>query len=68
MRLRDWVKARGEGELTRLAREADVAYSTVCNICKGTTRLPRVSTAERLSAATWGAVTVEDLRSQPNGQ
>lgn len=60
MRLSEWLAAQGKGSKTRLARAADVAYTTILDIEAGRAT-PRVKTARRIELATDGQVTVREL-------
>jgi len=53
--LRSWLAAQPRGAKTRLARAADIAYSTLLAIEAGRAR-PLAATARRIEAATGGEV------------
>lgn len=60
MRLDQWVAAAPPGELSRLSRVTQLAYTTVFAIAHGQ-QTPRYDTAERISRATGGEVTIAEL-------
>jgi DNA-binding transcriptional regulator YdaS (Cro superfamily) len=62
MRLSEWVKKKGVGEMMRLATVSGIRYGTIHELSQEhTTRAARGVTAMRISKATGGAVTIEDL-------
>lgn len=60
MDLSAYFAGAGKGAKTRVARDTGLAYSTIHAIERGRWR-PRVETAEKISGATGGAVTVHEL-------
>lgn len=60
MRLSDWVEQNGRGALMRLSERSGVCYPTVHAIYSGT-QTPKYDTAEKLSDATGGEVTIAEL-------
>lgn len=66
MLLSDYLKRRGDGAITRLVGDAKVAFSTVHDVLNGR-RICRLETAQKISDATRGRVSVADLmlREQP---
>lgn len=60
------AQQEGAGAISKLVRDAGVANSTIHDILNGH-RLSRLDTAEKISKATGGKVTVADLmlRKQP---
>jgi len=60
MRLADWVGQNGRGALMRLSERSGICYPTVHAIYSGT-QTPKYDTAEKLSAATNGEVTIAEL-------
>jgi hypothetical protein len=60
MRLAQWVKEQGRGELARLQRVTGLSYPTVHAIYSGT-QTPGYATAVKISRATGGVVTVAEL-------
>lgn len=65
MLLAEYVAREGRGTLARLQRATGLAYTTVFRALK---RPPTYETALKLSAATGGAVTVDELCNQsPRG-
>ena len=64
MTLHDWVENQGRGELSRLARETGLAYTTVFGAAQGR-RLKSYARAKLLSDATGGAVTIAELCEEP---
>ena len=60
MRLREYVDAKGRGEITRIVRVAEVANTTVHDALKGHA-IARYDTAKRISEATGGLVSIEEL-------
>lgn len=60
MNLSDYAKATGRGVTTRLMRRSGLAYSTVRGaVLQG--RAVRYDTARKLSLATDGAVSIEEI-------
>lgn len=67
MRLDQWVAAADPGELSRLARETQLAYTTVFAIAHGQ-QTPKYATAKRISEATGGEVTIAELCEPRSGR
>lgn len=61
MRLAQWVKEQGYGEIARIAAVTGLRYGTVHKLATKPDRTARGSTAARISKATGGIVTVEEL-------
>lgn len=59
MRLTDYARAQGRGVATRLMRRTGLAYSTVVLALNGTA--VRYDTARKLSLATNGEVSIEEI-------
>jgi hypothetical protein len=66
MTLSDWLEAQPKGVLTRLARDSGLAYTTVFFVAHGGS-VKTLDTARKLSDATGGAVSVEELCRQSTG-
>lgn len=64
MTLREYIDAHGHGTIMRLVREAGVAASTIYDHLHGKP-IRSYPTAERIAAATGGAVTITDLCATP---
>lgn len=64
MRLGQWVKQQGVGELTRLRRETGVAYTTI-HLLAHDHHPATYAVAVKLSDATGGAVSVAELCELP---
>lgn len=60
MRLDEWVRRQGVGELTRLKNKTGLAYTTVHAIYRGA-QTPTFASAQALSEATGGVVTIAEL-------
>ena len=60
MKLKEWVERTGRGAITLLHRRSGVATTTIDDILLHG-RIPRVSTARKLSEATDGVVTVPEI-------
>jgi DNA-binding transcriptional regulator YdaS (Cro superfamily) len=60
MWLRDWVQREGIGSMRKLARLSGVSYETVRRVVHGL-HAPRIENARKLSAATDGEVSVEEV-------
>lgn len=60
MLLREYLKGRGRGEISRLVRESGCANSTIHDVLNGKP-ISRFATAERISVATGGEVTAVEL-------
>ena len=60
MTLYEWIETQPAGVITRLARAADCANSTIHDIVNGKP-LRKFDLAERVSAATGGAVSAVEL-------
>lgn len=60
MRLDEWVQTRGEGAITRLQSQTGLSYTAVHDAVRGKSR-PTYATAMRLSAATGGRVSAEEI-------
>lgn len=60
MRLRQWLDSRPRGELARLVRETGLMRATISYLAREV-RPAKYDTAVLISAATQGAVTVEEL-------
>lgn len=58
MRLADWCAARGRGEVKRLSAVTGLSYTT---LWRGLRRPVQGKTAEKISAATGGEVTIAEL-------
>jgi hypothetical protein len=66
MDLATYVKLRGTGEMTRLHRRSGVSYATIHRLAtKDGERLDSWKAAKKLSAATDGAVSMEELCELP---
>lgn len=61
MRLSTWVKAKGYGEISRLARETGLSYQAVHRLVSDPNRRATGKSAALLSKATGGEVTIEEL-------
>lgn len=61
MRLRTWVRREGHGAIRKLADRTGLAYQSVLAIVHGRVLEPKRSTAKLLSAATGGAVSVDEV-------
>lgn len=59
-RITIWLSKQPRGTMTRLCRDAQCSTATMAKIRQGIP-LRHVGAAERISAATGGAVTVADL-------
>lgn len=59
MRLSEWAKLKGRGELSRLSHATGLAYTTVLAGVEG--KLKRYDVAKKISDATGGEVTVAEL-------
>lgn len=60
MLLREYLDTKGRGEISRLVRETGCAGSTFHDVLNGKP-IARFETAQRISKATGGTVTVEAL-------
>jgi DNA-binding XRE family transcriptional regulator len=60
MDLDEYIRSKPYGEHARIAKAADVFYTTITAIRKRRSK-PTYATAKRISEATGGAVTIEDL-------
>ena len=60
MEFSTWVSKQPRGVLKRIEREANVGYTTLHRLMRGE-RIDSYSLAKRVSDATEGAVTVDDL-------
>jgi hypothetical protein len=58
--LDEWVKRKGRGELSRLMRATGLAYTTILDARRE--GVVGIDTAQRISDATDGAVTVDELK------
>lgn len=56
----EWVAREGSGAISRLSRETGLAYTTVFEAAHGR-RAVRYETAKRISEATDGVVTIEEI-------
>ena len=61
MRLREWVKAEGHGAIAELARRAGVSASFLSTLVSEKRVVIEYPTAQRISDATGGAVSIEEL-------
>jgi hypothetical protein len=66
MRLREWVRKRLRGELTRLQLATGVAYTTLHKLAHDEHEAT-YETAKKVSAATGGAVSIAELCELPRG-
>lgn len=66
MRMPEYIKDKPRGEKARLARVSGLAYGTVHNVCNGEL-LKTYDAAEKLSAATGGVVSIDELCKPPAG-
>lgn len=66
MRLPTWVKARGYGEISRLARETGLSYQAVHRLVSDPARRATGRSAALISKATDGAVSIEELVTSAN--
>lgn len=60
MDFRTWAEAQPHGTLKRIERETGVAYTTLHRLKRGD-RLDSYALAERVSRATGGEVSIDDL-------
>ena len=60
MTFKEWADQQPRGALKRIERELGVGYSTLMKLCAGGS-VARYETAKRISDATDGAVSVEEL-------
>lgn len=60
MYLSEYVTREGRGALSRIQRETGLAYTTVFRAARGRA-IKKYEVARRISAATGGAVSVEEL-------
>lgn len=65
MTLREYIDQAGHGVVMRLVRESGVAASTIYDHLKSGKPLRSYPAAKKLSDATGGAVTIEDLCELP---
>lgn len=65
MRLRAWIKRQGKGAISQLAAASGVSYTTVHAVARDKQRVKHVEIAEKISAATGGAVSVLELIAEP---
>lgn len=63
MRLRDWLDADANRTIQQLARDADIAYPTAWKASQG--KPVTYGVAKRLSAATGGEVSIDELCEPP---
>lgn len=61
MEMRDYIEQQPRGELMRLVRVSGLSLPTIAAIAKRGHRLRDVLLARRLSAATGGSVSVDEL-------
>lgn len=64
MRLREWVRSRGRGELTRLMLLTGIAYATLHKLANDQ-NAARYKTAKKISKATGGSVSIAELCELP---
>lgn len=60
MRFPEWVQTQERGALKRIERQTGVGYTTLMRLNSGDT-IARYDVAKRISEATDGAVTVDEL-------
>lgn len=60
MHFSEWVKSQSRGVLTRVARQANLSYGKVLSTAQGY-RVAKYETAEKISKATNGEVTIDEL-------
>lgn len=60
MRFPEWVQSQEKGALKRIEREVGVGYTTLMRLNAGET-ITRYDVAKRISDATGGEVTVDEL-------
>jgi hypothetical protein len=60
MRFREWVDTQPKGTMTRIQRETGLGYTTIMRARRGEP-IAHYETAKRISDATGGEVTVEEL-------
>ena len=65
MRLRTWIKAAGHGAIAELARQAGVSQSFLSTLVNDRRAVKHYGTAARISAATGGAVSIDELCKLP---
>lgn len=65
MTLKEWLRSKGRGECSRLVREALVSYPTIREAQKG--NLVSDEIAQRISAATGGAVSAASMKRGTGG-
>lgn len=61
MQLSEWCAIKGRGEMSRLARETRLAYSTVFEAAKNGKPIVEYATAKKISDATGGEVSIAEL-------
>lgn len=60
MRFPEWVQTQERGALKRIERQTGVGYTTLMRLNSGDT-IARYDVAKRISEATGGEVTIDDL-------
>ncbi len=64
MHLAEWIDSQPYGEISRLARETGLVFNTIQYLRFGR-HIPSYATAKKISDATGGAVTLDELFSPP---
>jgi DNA-binding phage protein len=60
MRFKEWLSTQPHGTMMRICRDTGLGLRTIYAVRDGV-NTPRFATAKRISEATGGAVTIEDL-------
>lgn len=67
MRLRTWVRRQGAGAIQRLHEQTGISRQAISNLVNGKS-VASYPTAKLISAATGGAVSVDELQREPRKQ
>jgi hypothetical protein len=60
MKLAQWVRSQGHGEVARLARVTELGYNTIAYLARGK-HVATYANAALISAATGGSVSIAEL-------